>query len=347
MVEGCRAVDPQLKMAGVILNRVAGSRHTKVITEAIEQICQLPVLGAIPKLGVDEYLIPGRHLGLITPSEFKGGSELYVRLAEIAEKYLDIERLQAIARAAAPLPSAAPVPPARSSEGRIGYFRDSVFTFYYPENLEALAAEGAELVGISSLDDSALPEIDALYIGGGFPETHAEQLSANESLRRAVREGVERGLPVYAECGGLIFLCRSLQVDGQIYPMAGVFDIALRMNKRPVGHGYTELAVAGKNPFLAAGSIVKGHEFHYSGPVEAVPEKASCLQVTTGVGLGGGRDGLLHRNCLACYTHLHAEGVPGWATSMMRAAREYRGHRTGKSATLENDTEAIPKAALT
>lgn len=344
MVEGCRALDPQLKMAGVILNRVAGSRHIKVITEAIEQVCQLPVLGAIPKLGADEYLIPGRHLGLVTPAEFKGGSELEVRLAEIAGKYLDVERLTAIARAAAPLPQAVKQPSTRPPEVRVGYFRDSVFTFYYPENLEALAAEGAELIGVSSLHDTSPGEIDALYIGGGFPETHAEQLSANKSLRMAIREAVEQGLPVYAECGGLIFLCRELQVADKSYPMAGVFDLVLRMNKRPVGHGYTELTVTADNPFLPVGTVIKGHEFHYTGPVDAIPEQMTGLKVTTGVGLGGGRDGLLRHNCLACYTHLHANGVPGWAAAVVKAAREYRERRASGSVS-DNDVEAIPKAA--
>lgn len=346
MVEGCRALDPKLKLAGVVLNRVAGPRHIKVITEAIEEICRLPVLGAIPKLGADASLIPGRHLGLVTPAEFKGGSELEVRLAEIATKYLDVERIQAIARAASPLPQAVKRPSTRPPEVRIGYFRDSVFTFYYPENLEALAAEGAELTGVSSLNDTSLGEIDALYIGGGFPETHAEQLSANNSLRKAVREAIEHGLPVYAECGGLIFLCRELQVDEQSYPMAGVFDLALRMNKRPVGHGYVELSIAADNPFLATGTVIRGHEFHYSGAVDAIPEGTTCMLVTTGVGLGGGRDGLLRNHCLACYTHLHADGVPAWASSMVRAAREYRERRISEKKSADGDAEAIPRAAV-
>jgi cobyrinic acid a,c-diamide synthase len=218
---------------------------------------------------------------------------------------------------------------------RIGIFRDSVFTFYYPENTEALEAQGAELVPISSLDDSSLPaDIDALYIGGGFPETQVTRLTANEALMRSVRESATAGLPIYAECGGLIYLSRSLQCGEHVHGMAGVLPVDLIMNVKPVGHGYSEIEVSGENPFLPVGTVIRGHEFHYSGPVGGTGV-TGCMTVRTGVGLGSGQDGLLNGNALGLYTHVHADGVSCWAEGLVKAAARYRAER--KDGTEESD----------
>jgi len=325
LINGCRAFAPEVDFAGVILNQVAGRRHQDVVTEAIERYCELPVVGVIPRLGGDDSLIPGRHLGLTTPAEFAARSELARRLAEIAGRYLNLEALEAIARRA-PLmkrPSerkavepAAPV--------RIGYMKDAAFTFYYPENLESLTRRGARLIPISSLDDSSLPDIDALYIGGGFPEMMAEKLAGNRAMMASVKKAAVAGMPIYAECGGLIYLCRSLTWEDQRYPMAGVFPIDLRQFRKPIGHGYSVLRVDRKNPFYGDRAVIRGHEFHYSAPV-AIPDKVTtCMQVETGHGVGNNRDGFLSRNVLACYTHVHADGEDQWARSLLRRAAEYR-----------------------
>ncbi len=168
---------------------------------------------------------------------------------------------------------AAPAPrDANPVRARIGYFKDSVFTFYYPENLEALEANGAQLVPISSLADRSLPEVDALYIGGGFPETHAQRLTQNRSMMQSLKTEAAGGLPIYAECGGLIYLARSLRCADVVYPMAGVLPIDLVMHPKPVGHGYTSVEVDALNPFYAVGSSFRGHEFHYSGLVDQPQE---------------------------------------------------------------------------
>ncbi len=324
LVKGCVDFDPDLKIAGVVLNRVAGKRHERVVSDAIAEYCQIPVLGVIPKLD-ETGLIPGRHLGLVTPSEFDDEGGLGARLAEIGNKHLDLDGLKGIADAASETSATiGEVTTGAPKTARIAYFRDSVFTFYYPENLEALEDSGAELVPLSSLDDAALPaDIDGLYIGGGFPETQADRLSSNRSMMVSVKAAAECGLPIYAECGGLIYLSRSVTAGGAEYAMAGVFPLRLAMNKRPVGHGYVESVVDCPNPFLAEGTVVRGHEFHYSGPVEQVAT-ASCMKMRTGVGIGGGRDGLLARSALAMYTHLHADGVKTWAPGMVAAAARYR-----------------------
>ncbi len=325
LVKGCQTLEPDLNLAGVILNRVAGKRHQRVVTEAIEQLCGLPVVGAIPKLDDGSTLIPGRHLGLVTPSEFGEAARLEERLTAIAEDYLDIDRLIEIAGKAEALdavvrPKVTPV----DSKVRIGYFRDSVFTFYYPENIAALEDRGAELIPVSSLEDDKLPEIDGLYIGGGFPETQAEKLSQNESMLQSVRKAAESGLPIYAECGGLIFLCRSLTCDNRRYDLAGVFDLDLQMYPKPVGHGYTENVVDQPNPYFEVGTVIKGHEFHYTGPANQADTIQGCMQVRIGVGLGNKRDGLIYMNCMACYTHLHADGLPEWATALVSQASDYQ-----------------------
>ena len=184
---------------------------------------------------------------------------------------------------------------------------------------------------VSSLADSFLPDIDALYIGGGFPETHAGRLAENRSLMESVRSAANRGLPIYAECGGLIYLCRSLKWNETLYPMAGVFPVDLEMRSRPVGHGYTLLEADRPNPYFEVGAVIKGHEFHYSGIISDFEDSISCMAVTTGVGLGRGRDALLFNRALACYTHIHADGVKGWAPAMVAAALEYGSDASGNA----------------
>jgi cobyrinic acid a,c-diamide synthase len=331
LVRGCQVFDPDLKIAGIILNKVAGPRHEKVIRESIEKYCDLPVLGAIPKLGKDASLLPGRHLGLVPPTEFPGRSEVEDKLVEIATNHLDLDKILASASEVEDLtvPGEMKVEPAKP-QVRIGYFDDAVFTFYYPENLEALQQSGAKLVPVSSLADSVLPEIDALYIGGGFPETHARHLAENRSLMESVKSAADRGMPIYAECGGLIYLCRSLKWNDNIYTMADIFPIDLVMHTRPVGHGYTTVRVDQPNPFFEVGDEIKGHEFHYSGPISGTADISTCLSVQTGVGLGAHRDGLIHKLTQANYMHIHADGVKGWAAAMVAAAEEF-------AAGLQND----------
>ena len=325
LVFGCQSFDPDVKIIGVILNKVAGKRHREILTDTIEHYCGLSVLGSIPKPGDDVPLIPNRHLGLVTPSEFGFEKLIEGRLTEIADRHLDIDR---ILKAASDVEELADVKPEIVSQltvkVKIGYFSDSAFTFYYPENLEALKRSGAELVPVSSVDDSSLPDIDGLYIGGGFPETHAERLAGNRSLLDSVKSAAESGMPIYAECGGLIFLSRSLIIDKKRYPMAEIFPIDLAMNKKPVGHGYTLLEVDAGNPFFKTGMKIKGHEFHYSAPIDGIGGITSCLAMIRGTGCGGGRDGLVYKNTLACYTHIHADGVKMWAPGFVAAAEKYR-----------------------
>jgi cobyrinic acid a,c-diamide synthase len=334
IVNGCRAFDPDVAIEGVILNRVAGERHLKVLSDSITKNSGAPVVGAIPALGDDSTLIPGRHLGLVTPSEFRDGANLESKLRGIAES-LDVDRMIDIARSAGPITADSTAP--RGGTGaarrvRIGYFKDTVFTFYYPENLEALEAGGAKLIPVSSLEGESLPKVDGLYIGGGFPETHAEQITRNRSMMDSVRDAAVGGLPVYAECGGLIYLARSLRWNDTTYPMSGLIPIDLDMHRKPVGHGYTLIHIDAPNPFYPIGTSIRGHEFHYSGPMGGLDEVTSCMTVESGVGLGGARDGIVVENTLASYTHIHADGVTEWAKSIIKKAAEYAATRTNRAA---------------
>lgn len=335
ILKGCIEFDPGVNVAGVILNRTAGKRHVDILTKSIEAYTGLPVLGAIPRLDKDRSLIPGRHLGLITPAEFGFGDALRTRLETIAGDYLNVDELIKIAGAAGPLSRGTkPAEGKKKDEVRIGFFSDSVFTFYYPENLEALEKQGARLIPVSSVSDRRLPDINALYIGGGFPETNAELLVKNRSMMEAVRDAAMGGLPVYAECGGLIYLSRSVRFEDGIYPMAGLFPIDLEIRVKPAGHGYTSVVIDRPNPFYPVGTTIRGHEFHYSRPTGEQKSFSTCMKMEKGTGIESGRDGLIRENTLACYTHIHADGTRDWAPSLVNKAVEYatnrRNRRPGK-----------------
>jgi cobyrinic acid a,c-diamide synthase len=213
--------------------------------------------------------------------------------------------------------------------------RDRVFSFYYPENLEALRAAGAALVFVDSLADEVLPEVDALYIGGGFPEVFMEELEANASLRAQIRGRVEDGMPVYAECAGLIYLSRRVHWGERHAEMAGVLPCEVEMTPKPQGHGYAVAEVVGENPFFPVGQELKGHEFHNTRVISLdAGSEIYSYRVRRGSDFGGaGRprpDGLTLGNVLASYLHLHALAVPGWADGLVNAAREYRAKHHGQ-----------------
>jgi len=219
---------------------------------------------------------------------------------------------------------------------RIGIFRDEAFQFYYPENLEVLALAGAELVFVDALREERLPLVSALYLGGGFPETQAEALAENRSLMKDVKEAAEAGLPIYAECGGILYLGRTLSWKGQRYPMCGVLPVDFEVRERPVGHGYTVVRVAGPNPYYSKGLLLQGHEFHYSAPVRVDEGPAFVLEVERGYGFDGRRDGILYKRVFGTYTHVHAVSTPAWLEGWVRALEEF-GERMvwGKSLSLE------------
>jgi cobyrinic acid a,c-diamide synthase len=324
-VLGCQKLDPAVRIAGVILNRVSGPRHERVLRESIEAICGIPILGVVPRAS-QHLLLPGRHLGLVTPEEHPGREELEANLSCLLDGNLDLERLFAIAGEAwCQVPGVgcqgAERPVEAGGNGlRIGYLKDSAFTFYYPDNLEALEQAGAQLIAISSLDQRELPEdLDCLYIGGGFPETHATRISANGRFLESLRRRAEAGLPIYAECGGLMLLSRAIIWQGNRYAMAGVLPFEVKMEASPQGHGYSELRVDHPNPFFPEGLVLRGHEFHYSRIVLEGEQPATACAVLRGSGCFAARDAVIVGNVWASYTHLHAIGAPEWAAGLLTA----------------------------
>ena len=210
----------------------------------------------------------------------------------------------------------------------IGVIRDAAFQFYYHENIEALIDSGARIVEISAIEAERMPPLDALYIGGGFPETQAGLLADNEGFRRCLRDAAEKGLPIYAECGGFIYLGESLTIGDVRYPMVGALPISFGMEKRPQGHGYTVLNVERENPFFPVGMELRGHEFHYCRILSCeAGEDRLAYRVRRGTGMDGKWDGMTSRNILASFTHLHALGTPQWAPALVGAARSYQAKR--------------------
>lgn len=331
IVQGCAHFEPGLNLAGVVLNRTAGKRHREILRKSIETHTDVPVIGMLPKIADNP--IPERHMGLMSDQEYDGsdyGDEQRAldALADMAEQWLDIDAVQRVAASAKDF-DASPKPLFEGVKGastaRIGYVHDAALWFYYPENLEALEHAGAELVRLSLLSDEPWPEIDGLYLGGGFPEVFAERIAGNEEVLERLRSLAADGMPIYAECGGFMVLCDFLEMHGQRHSMAGVYPVGTTFCPKPQGLGYTEAVARKESVFYPEGTTVLGHEFHYSLCLDQDGKDLDfAMTMKRGKGAGLGLDGLLYNNTLAGYNHIHALAVPEWAPRFVAAARSYR-----------------------
>lgn len=324
LVMGMQAMPPVANIKGVILNQVKSSRQGEKQKKAIEHYCKLPVLGEIPF--ERELVLPERHLGLTTVAEAVEAEKFVQGAAERVEYYCDMNALQGLFNEAPPMvrrkvESCGKSTPARA---RIGVFRDAAFCFYYPENLRALRNNGAELVFINSLQEHSLPDVDALYLGGGFPESFFDELSTNKGLLQDVRERVVAGMPVYAECGGLIYLCQKAAYEGKTYPLAGILPFSVVFGRRPAGHGYLDLKSRLDSPWFRKDARVRAHEFHYSSVLVPTEHSSFQFDVIRGTGITGTSDGALYRNLFASFAHLHAVGNPEWAATFLALASEFK-----------------------
>jgi cobyrinic acid a,c-diamide synthase len=336
LILGYQAFDPQIRIAGVILNQLGGSRHEAKLRAVIEHYTDVPVLGAVHH--DDRFAIVERHLGLMPSNEANAAREKIDTIAALVASSVDLDRLIAVSsqvpvqtstRIETVIPASIPRP-----DVRIGVPRDAAFAFYYPGDIEALRAAGADLVMIDTLKDARLPEVDALFIGGGFPEVFMEQLEANASLRHEIRQAIEGGLPAYAECGGLMYLARSISWRGKRCEMAGVIPGDVVMHDRPMGRGYVLLRETGKNPWPLPGSAeVRAHEFHYSSLENLAPGTVYAYDVMRGNGVDGQHDGIVHKNLLACYAHLRDLEDNHWTRRFVQFVRQQR-RTTGKQRAL-------------
>lgn len=323
LVKGVISFDRDLALGGVVLNQLAGGRHEAVIRKAVEQHAGVRVLGALGRKHGE--LMPERHMGLVPFQESSHVADTLDRIADVIRQGVDVEAVLGVMESAAPLE----LPPVAaksevSHDVRIGVLRDAAFQFYYPDNLEALGDAGAQVVQIDALTADELPDVDALYIGGGFPETQAVALSENRGLLAQIRNSAKAGLPIYAECGGLMFLGRCIEVGKRKFEMVGALPLEFSMRRRPAAHGYTIAEVVEENPYYARGTQIRGHEFHYSSATVVDATARFSFRMKRGCGIVDGRDGIVSGNVFGTYTHVHALGSPQWAAGMVAAARGYR-----------------------
>ncbi len=330
LILGYQAFDPNIHIAGVILNQLGGSRHEAKLRAVIEHYTDVEVLGAVHH---DERLtIVERHLGLMPSNEAGAAMDRIRNIAGIVAGQVNLDRLLKVAESAPALRQTPLTPsPAPKKEGnllRLGIARDAAFGFYYPGDLEALESAGAKLVPFDTLNDAHLPDVDALFIGGGFPEVHIERLAANQSLKREIHDAIEAGMPTYAECGGLMYLARSLRWGDRKGEMVGVIQGDIVMHERPQGRGYVRLRETDHAPWPLAGAgdppaEIPAHEFHYSS-IENLPADLSyAYEMKRGYGLDGMHDGIVHKNLLACYCHLRDLSGNRWAGRFVAFARRH------------------------
>jgi cobyrinic acid a,c-diamide synthase len=308
---GYQAFEKDINICGVIMNRVGGSRHESKLRRIIEHYTDISVLGAVHN-DTDMTIIE-RHLGLVPANEQDNTRHIINLMRDRVASQVDLDHLLSLG---SPVPDKpvqpAPVDAAQEVASlRIGIIRDAAFGFYYPHDLEIMQQHGAELVFIDSLTDASLPAIDGLFIGGGFPETHLGALQQNMTLRRQIKQAIDNGLPVYAECGGLMYLSRSIQWKGQRYEMVNSIPADVMMHSKPQGRGYTVLEETSRHPWHshlkddAEPATFNAHEFHYSSISEpdAGFEYTYAFRVLRGHGIDGNNDGIVYKNVLACYIH--------------------------------------------
>lgn len=362
LILGYQAFDSDIRFAGVILNQLGGARHESKLRQVIEHYTDIPVLGAVhhdPQLFVAE-----RHLGLVPGNEADGAADLIRQLSERIEQQVDLGTLlertrtipqsrsaqepqqesvrlepplrvpKTLSSSSAPQPTGPILDPQygpSQTPVRIAIARDQAFGFYYADDLEALESAGARLVPFNTLTDPVFPEVDGLYIGGGFPESFAAALAANQSLRRHLHRVIAAGLPTYAECGGLMYLARSLRTtEGEEYPMVGIIPGRVVMHTRPVGRGYVHLAEQAQHPWprpKAPAQNIRAHEFHYSSLEGLPPDTRFAYQVLRGYGINGTQDGLLIGHVLASYSHLRTIGDCIWASRFVAFIRQQLGEK--------------------
>ena len=344
LILGYQAFDRDINIAGVILNNLGGSRHESKLRAVIEHYTDVSVIGAIHH---DERLsIIERHLGLMPSNESHVATAKIKQIGEAIAEQVDLNKLLALSqKPVLDIPHKAKISPLPCGEKvRIGIARDRSFGFYYADDLDALEAAGAELIPFDALCDAHLPEVDGLYIGGGFPETCATELEANVSLRAEIKQAIENDMPVYAECGGLMYLSRSIDFQGNTYQMVGAIEGDVKMHDKPIGRGYVHLKEDEAHPWprpaplskesspiqLSPGRrkgerenqpLIFAHEFHYSSLENLPSESRFAYHVESGYGIDGDRDGLIVQNLLASYTHLRTIGSCYWATRFVAFVR--------------------------
>ncbi|MBJ6724776.1 cobyrinate a,c-diamide synthase [Geomesophilobacter sediminis] len=325
LVHGFATFDPELSVGGVIFNNVASENHERILREAAAQLPGIRVIGCFPRAAA--LVLPSRHLGLVTAEDNPLEPAFWDGLATAVERHLDLEGLLALAAPADRTDRTAQTDRSDrtgAKDVRLAVARDAAFCFAYDDNLRLLQEAGAELVPFSPLADAALPPgISGIYLPGGYPELYREQLAANEALKEEIRQAIESGLPVYAECGGFIYLTRGVRDGKDLAPFAGVFPVATTMLPRRKALGYREVELTVDGLLGPAGLRARGHEFHYS-EMEPMPPEVARIYRVTRKGVALDPEGFCYQNCLASYVHLHFGSSPAVAENFVGKCRAYQ-----------------------
>jgi cobyrinic acid a,c-diamide synthase len=323
LVHGFQTFDPDLRLAGVIANRVGSETHTRFLAEAMESIPNIAFLGGLPR--TKEISIPERHLGLVTSDEGPYPVDLFDKLASLMEEHLELDKLLDELPICRMNDRNIPLPKASQSGLRFGVARDEAFCFYYQDNLDLLAHFGADLRFFSPIRDSRLPpDLSGLYLGGGYPELFAQQLGENHSLKSEILAAAQGGMPIFAECGGFMYLTRSIEVEGKDYPMVGFYPFRTRMLHGRKALGYREVLFKKDSLLGPKGLRARGHEFHYSELINGTGEIADLYQVSNRKGMTMGPDGFTSYNTLGGYIHFHFGSNPEMAANFVESCREYK-----------------------
>lgn len=321
LILGYQSFDKDIDIRGVILNQLAGSRHESKLRDVIEHYTDVEVIGAIHR---DKQLdIEERHLGLMPSNEDDDASSKIQLLKQAVLDQVNLDKLANIADRAPVFDYETPeIKPSALPPVKIGLVKNNAFGFYYPDDLIALQHAGAELIDIDNIGDESLPDIDGLFIGGGFPETHMKELEGNTSFRTSLREAIDGGLPVYAECGGLMYLSRSILWNGEQHEMVGAIDADVQMEEKPQGRGYVQLKERDQGLWPSpSDEIISAHEFHYSRFINLDKDARFAYQVVRGTGIDGSSDGYIRNNMMACYSHQRSTGGNHWATRFVEFVR--------------------------
>ncbi len=326
LVKGFESLDPESGVAGVILNRIGSARHLQLVQDAIEKHCQAQVLGYLPRNL--QFSIPSRHLGLLTGDEAPISREALDTLAESIEQHISLDRIIELCtqkNTVKELDNTITVkttsyPSARRC--RIAVARDKAFCFYYQDNLDLLEAAGAELRFFSPLQNATMPEADILYLGGGYPELYAQRLSVNTEMLRSIRDFAHSGGHIFAECGGFMYLTQGIEKEStediektDFFPLLGIFPVQAKMNKKRTSLGYRELTTMAESFFGDAGTILRGHEFHYSS-ISTMPEKIERIFSVN----NGKMEGYRWKNVVGGYMHLHFGFAPQAIDNLLSSA---------------------------
>ena len=335
LLHGYQTFNKNVRIAGVVLNKVGGKRHEGKLRDAVARYTKVPVLGAIHRTHNME--IEERHIGLVPSNEEPNAQDRIDDIAQVITESVDVEKIIDLA---VPLDEDSFEPSAslssHSADIRIGIARDDAFSFYYPDDIEAMQHLGATLVYFDTLRDTALPRVDALFFGGGFPELYLNELENNATLKSDIKEFVDKGFPVYAECGGLMYLCRDITYRGSTRSMVGALKANVKMGARPIGRGYVRLEETSRHPWPVVNEAARklpAHEFHYSQLENLDDNIEFAYRVTRGVGIRNGYDGLIYRNTLANYAHHRNVGQNHWVERFIAHVKHGKHDSDAKSGT--------------